>query len=153
MSILLGMIALKPIKTKMKLLNLLTILVGIVSSQLIFAQDSVNFHVPPSNHSCDSMEFHEEDFEMVMDQINHTTFRFQQNIRVNRKKGFQEASFFSCDNQNGIMLIRYDDFSFLYDNMPKQLWDKLVASGNPGTFFENEIKDKLKAWLCKFGKG
>jgi len=133
----------------MKYLKIPGLIAALFAFETALAQDSVNFHVAPLNTSCDSIVIADLDFETAVSIISEASFRFQQNIKVSRRKGFKEASYFSCDNERGFMLIAYDDLSMLYEDIPKSLWDQLVQSGNPGAFYENNIKENFKASLVR----
>jgi hypothetical protein len=109
---------------------------------LVMAQDRHNFPVPPKNTSCDSISqiTDNPDILTVLEIIGNTDFRFQQNIKINRETGFKEASFFSCDNSRGYMVIIFHDGKFLYPGIPKPLWEGMIDSGNPSDFYEQNIK-------------
>jgi hypothetical protein len=111
------------------------------------AQDKHNFPVPPENTSCDSLMLDTTDIEIALDVIANTVFRFQQNIKINRSKGFKEASYFSCYNQEGYMVIKYHDCMYLYSSIPKHIWESMIVSGNPGSFFETNIRDQYESLL------
>jgi hypothetical protein len=113
------------------------------------AQDKHNFIVPPENSNCDSMVIDLPELEVALEIIGHTVFRFQQNVKINRETGFREASFFSCDNQDGYMVIKYHDSIFLYSSIPKSIWESMVSSGNPGVFYEQNIRGSFVTWLSQ----
>jgi hypothetical protein len=113
------------------------------------AQNQHNFIVPPETNSCDSIKFNQQSLSMAVEVISQTIFRFQQNISINREKGFKEASFYSCDNLHGYMLIKYHNLHILYSEMPLSLWESMINSGNPGEYYEKNIKDQYAFWLSE----
>lgn len=113
------------------------------------SQDKHNFLVPPENTSCDSIAIAGSDIDTAVQIIANTSFRFQQNVSINRETGFREASYYSCDNQIGYMLIKYHDCMLLYSSLPITIWESMIKSGNPGDYFEKNIRDIYSVWLSK----
>ena len=80
-----------------------------------------NFSVGPQRVNCDSLEW-------------------------TRSEGFQEGHFYSCDNEDGFMIVKFDGQSLLYRSIPKELWDEMAASNNPEDFFVENIRQKIEQW-------
>lgn len=105
-----------------------------------------NFSVGPQRVNCDSLELTDENAQDAIKKIRETSFRFQQSIRVNRSEGFQEGHFYSCNNEDGFMIVKFDEQSLFYRGIPKALWDEMAASNNPEDFFVENIRQKIKQW-------
>jgi predicted AlkP superfamily phosphohydrolase/phosphomutase len=94
-----------------------------------------NYKVGPQATTCDSLSLERLSETEAIEQIRLTKFRFQQSFRLTRRMGFKGGEFYSCDNINGYLLLKYNDEEQLYVNVKKEYWENLKISSDPEGFY------------------
>jgi hypothetical protein len=106
-----------------------------------FAQEvEHNYPVGPSKTSCDSLLLDGLPFEEAVEKIENTTFRFNQKFSYSRLSGVQKGQYYSCDGKNGLLLLTVDKINTIYKDVPKPVWDSLINSSDPDSFFNEKIR-------------
>ena len=109
-------------------LLILFILVGMV--QVTQGQVEHNFLVGPNKTDCDSLPEIFPDQDRALELIQGAKFRFTQEFEIRRNAGFRGANFYSCDNEEGLLVVKVDDQSIIFPNVPKRIWDEFIGSNN-----------------------
>lgn len=113
-------------------------------SNLSFAQEvEHNYLVAPKFVDCDSLKIEDLLIDQATKSIRASKYRFDQSFRLTRKSGLQFAEFYSCDNESGYLIIKFDDQELLYTDVQKDNWNKFISSSDPEGFYL-EIRERLK---------
>ncbi len=96
-----------------------------------------NYHVGPQFTDCDSLDFTGLSSEASISLIRTSNFRFDQSFKLTNKQGLQSGEFFSCDNNEGFLLITIDGKEILYTRVVKKIWNDFISSPNPEEYYLN----------------
>ena len=118
-------------------------LIYLVSNLSIAQEVEHNYLVAPQYLDCDSLKIVDLPIDQVNSLIRTSKFRFDQSFRLTRNSGLQLAEFYSCDNESGYLIIKFDGQELLYTDVQKDSWDKLILSSDPEGFYL-EIRGRLK---------
>ena len=123
------------------------LLLILFEAQCAFSQGvEHNFIVGPQEVTCDSLKLDGVSQEIGIEKIRVAKFRFQQSFKLTRKSGLQLGEYYSCGDLLGYLIIKYNDTSYLYQDVEKTLWDQLVSSADPeGVYLK--AKDALSEFL------
>ena len=118
-------------------------IINLVSYLSIAQEVEHNYLVAPQSVDCDSLKMEDLPSSQAKKLIRASIFRFDQSFRLTRKSGLQLAEFYSCDNESGYLIIKFDDQEKLYRDVQKDNWDKFITSSDPEGFYL-EIRGRLK---------
>lgn len=111
------------------------IIVNIVTAQ----EAEHNYLVGPQVTNCDSLDINGLSLTKSISLIRASIYRFDQSFRLTRKKGLQLGEYYSCDNKEGYLIIKYDGEEKLYHSVDKILWNELISSSDPERYYLNKI--------------
>lgn len=98
-----------------------------------------NYPVGPSNTNCDSLRLEGLSSDEALEKITGTSFRFHQKFNYSRLSGVQAGQYFSCDGKSGFLLITVERKKSLYSQVPREIWNNLISSGDPDSFYQEKI--------------
>ena len=101
-----------------------------------------NYLVGPQSTNCDSLDIIGFSLSESIALIRASTYRFDQSFRLTRKQGLQLGEYYSCDNKEGFLIIKYDGKESLYYKVDKHIWDELISSSDPEGYYL-KIKQQL----------
>ena len=101
-----------------------------------------NYTVGPQITNCDSLDVVGFSISESIAMIRNSTYRFDQSFRLTRKQGLQLGEYYSCDNKEGLLIIKYDGKESLYYKVDKHIWDELISSSDPEGYYL-KIKQQL----------
>lgn len=119
------------------------ILLSLVTSHVFAQEVEHNYQVGPQSTNCDSLDITGLSQSGSIELIRASKFRFNQSFRLSRKQGLQLGGYFSCDNKEGFLIIKYDGKESLYQNVAKQVWEEFISSSDPEGYYLN-IKKQLQ---------
>ena len=124
--------------------------IALLSTVLIsmesIAQVEHNYTVGPTNTACDSLNIIGLTSEEAIKSIRSTTFRFVQQFRLSRQSGLHGSAYYSCDQVQGMAVVRYGQKELLFLDLPKKVWDQWLVSGDPESFFLDHIQNQFRLW-------
>lgn len=121
------------------------IIISLVNCSCLFAQEvEHNYKVGPQSTNCESLDIKEQSLSKSIELIRASKFRFNQSFRLSRKQGLQLGAYYSCDNKDGFLIIRYNGKENLYHKVDKQLWDEFISSSDPEGYYLKEIRQQLQ---------
>jgi len=103
-----------------------------------------NFLVGPQSTNCDSLRFDGMEKAAILRQLEESKFRTSENFVLRRKSGLRAASFYSCDNKTGYLVIRYNDDDEIYLDVPLETWQSLTKNADPDGFYLQSIDPVYK---------
>lgn len=117
----------------------------------LFGQVEHNYPVGPQNTNCDSLDIYALSFDEAVHLIERSTFRFQQQFKISRTYGVMNARYYSCNGEEGYLIMKVDKKDLLYFDVPKIKWERLISSADINGFYDSEIAGQYRAitnqWL------
>jgi len=110
-------------------------------SQLAYSQVEHNYPVGPQYTNCDSLDISLGSLVEMIESIENSKFRFQQQFKISKTYGIMNARFYSCDGENGFLIMKVDKKDLLYLEVPKAIWDTLITSADINAYYTAEIRD------------
>ena len=97
-----------------------------------FAQEvEHNYLVGPQSTSCDSLDTAGLNISQSIKLIRGSKFRFDQHFKLTRKQGLQGGEFYSCDNEAGFLIVKYNQDEYLFLGVKKSIWNQFISSNDP----------------------
>ncbi len=122
---------------------ILSFVVCVTLISFLQAQDTVqhNFDMKPQKTNCAEIQLEGLNVEQQIITVENGIYRYTQDFKLNRIKGFQAAWYYSCDNKTGYVIAKVDNKKSLYSAVTKEDWEKFVASGDFLQFIEKHFKN------------
>ena len=112
-----------------------------------FAQVEHNFPVGPQKTSCDSLPANFDNAGEAIQQIEITSFRFNQQFKLTRTWGITAGNFYSCDNAIGFLILTFENGEKqLIKAVPKIVWNDFIQSSDLNEFYKNKILPNYEIW-------
>ncbi len=110
-------------------------------SELIAQEVEHNYLVGPQFTNCDSLDLKGISAQESIKLIRNAKFRFDQSFKLTKKQGLQKGEFYSCDNKEGYLIIKYDAKEILLEKVQKSFWIELISSSDPEGLFIKRKKE------------
>lgn len=123
---------------------LIILLLGVCFHQFAEAQIEHNYLIGPQSTDCDSLDVSTVSLTEAIQMIEKTKFRFQQQFSISRAYGVMKAAYYSCEGENGYLVMRVDKSDFIYSSVPKTIWDELISSPDINNFYKTRILNQFK---------
>ena len=121
------------------ILLILLFLLGNIN--LAKSQVEHNFLIGPQKTDCDSLPPTYITSDQALEMIQAAQFRFTEDFEIRRNTGFRGANFYSCDNEQGFLIVKVDDQSIIFPDVPKKIWDEFIGSNNMEGYYYKIKKD------------
>ena len=106
-----------------------------------------NFPVDPQKTSCDSLPANFSNAGEAIQQIEITSFRFNQQFKLTRTWGITAGNFYSCDNTSGFLILTFENAEKqMIRFVPKILWNEFIQSSDLNEFYQNKIQPNYEIW-------
>jgi hypothetical protein len=101
-----------------------------------------NYAVGPQNTDCDSLQMTGLPLDEIISTIQNTSFRFDQGFKITRVSGIREGHFYSCNGENGYLVLTIGKEKKVFREVPKSTWNEFINSSDLDGFYEELIKSK-----------
>ena len=76
--------------------------------------------------------------------IENTNFTTNETLKPTGKSWMTSAHFYSCDDEFGYLVVKYDEKKYVHEDVPVSLWNSLKGAKSIGGFYNFYIKDNYK---------
>jgi len=78
----------------------------------------------------------------AIDALEKADFLFTESFKNESESWLLSASFYSCDGQNGYLIIHSQKKDYIHSSVPLVVWQDLKNANSKGGFYNFCIKDK-----------
>ena len=102
-----------------------------------------------SCNSPDCAELIEEftSYAQAEEAISSKTFTFSDECNTSKSSWILGAQYHSCDDQTGYFLVRTMKTTYIYKDLPKEIWREFKNADSFGKFYNYKIKGKFQLVL------
>jgi hypothetical protein len=72
--------------------------------------------------------------------LSETEFTFEQSLETLQVFGVKKAIFYSCDGNLGYLMVNTSRRNYLYENVPRELWENFKNANSIDGFFNKNLK-------------
>jgi hypothetical protein len=94
----------------------------------------------PDNCAVSSTSWKSE--KEAIDALEKADFLFSESFNNESESWLLSASFYSCDGQNGYLVIHSQKKDFIHSSVPLVVWQDLKNANSKGGFYNFYIRDK-----------
>ena len=109
----------------------LLIAVGFLISLDIAASD---------RHICHRIESDITNQHELIQYLEKADFKFTSQVETNAVRGVLSASYFSCDHDQGYLVVKLHDDELVYKGVPLKTWFEFKFADSSELFYKEEIK-------------
>jgi len=77
-------------------------------------------------------------------QIEHSSFKFTDDIRTEKSSWLKGAEYFSCDNQFGFFILHTDKGDYIHQNLPLEIWYDFKNASSFGSYYSRNIRNRYQ---------
>ncbi len=92
--------------------------------------------------NCEEMPTHFTVADKAIEIIKNSKFQHEESFEALAVRGIRKASFHSCDNETGFLLIEMHDRVVLHKEVPLKIWEEFKFSSALETYYRQNIKYK-----------
>lgn len=89
---------------------------------------------------CNNLPQNYNTYNKALSTVKGAKFSFIDNINTSRSSFITSASYYSCDNKFGFLIIGLQGREYIYKNLPKTLWIQFKQASSLGTFYNQYIR-------------
>ncbi|WP_196809415.1 KTSC domain-containing protein [Gillisia sp. JM1] len=97
--------------------------------------------------NCKNLPERFENFNSAKLQIHQTEFFLEDDFDTSRSSWIQNAKYYSCDKQEGFLIISTSSSYYIHSNVPIEVWEKFKHSSSLGRFYNSSLKNKYQLQL------
>jgi hypothetical protein len=94
--------------------------------------------------SCADLPKTFKNYEAAIDQVEAASFAIDETVKTPESSWIKSATFSSCDGNLGFFLLRVKDETYIYQDVPLELWEGFKQTDSKGGFYNREIKGRYK---------
>ena len=95
-----------------------------------------------SSQSCTDLPTEFESYSSAQSHINKTDFKFEESEDTSKSSWIRRATYYSCDNSTGFLVIGTDNQSYIHSSVPKSHWIKFKNSESFGRYYNSQFKGR-----------
>jgi hypothetical protein len=92
--------------------------------------------------TCESLPSSYGSYEDAKNQISSATFPVQESANTAGSSWMRSANFYSCDGQQGFLIIGTDNQTYIHANVSVGLWEEFANASSKGSFYSRNIKGR-----------
>ena len=92
--------------------------------------------------SCDSIPREFSSFEEAIKFIKNANFKFKEATNTSKSSWILSATYFSCNEDSGYVIVGMQKNEYLYQGIPKSLWEEFKNAKSLGQFYDENIRGK-----------
>ena len=92
--------------------------------------------------TCESLPSSYGSYEDAKNQISSATFPVQESANTAGSSWIRSANFYSCDGQQGFLIIGTDYQAYIHSNVSVGLWEEFANASSKGSFYSRNIKGR-----------
>ena len=120
----------------------LAIIITLIITAIIptYSQVEHNFKMDPQKTDCHTLELSLDTAQNIK-LIRASKFRVKEEFQISRYQSPNSLEFYSCDGDQGyIIAIESASSTKLFNNIAKSLWDSLLVTEDPISFYFEYLK-------------
>lgn len=94
--------------------------------------------------TCADLPITFKNYEAAIDQVEAASFAIDETIKKPESSWIKSATFSSFDGHLGFFLLRVKDETYIYQDVPLELWEGFIQTHSKGGFYNREIKGRYK---------
>ena len=79
--------------------------------------------------------------------IKSSTFKMHESVNTSKSSWVRGADYYSCDGQEGYLIIKADDRDYIHQNVPIDTWNGFKKASSFGSYYNNFIKGNYRLTL------
>jgi hypothetical protein len=89
-------------------------------------------------------------YSEAINTINITKFKITESVNTSRSSWVRGAFFYSCDKITGYFIIKTDNGSYIYKNLPISVWISFKNASSFGSYYDKNIRNRYKLYLTGY---
>lgn len=94
--------------------------------------------------SCNNLPKHYNNYNEAIKMIKNAKFNVIDNVNTDRSSFIRGASYYSCDNNYGFLIVGIGNRQYLYDGVPRSVWQQFKQSNSFGSFYDRYIRGRYR---------
>lgn len=92
--------------------------------------------------TCESLPSSYDSYEDAKNQISSATFPVQESANTAGSSWMRSANFYSCDGQQGFLIIGTDNQTYIHANVSVGLWEEFANASSKGSYYSRNVKGR-----------
>ena len=101
-------------------------------------------------NDCNKLKTNFTSYSEAINTIKSTKFKIAEDVNTSRSSWVRGASFYSCDKISGYFIIKTDNGSYIYNNLPISVWISFKNASSFGSYYDKNIRYRYKLYLTGY---
>lgn len=96
------------------------------------------------SQECDDLPENFASFESAKDKIHNAAFEYEDSFDTSRSSWIKSAQYYSCNGDQGYVIVSTNSNSYIHKNVPEELWEKFKVASSLGRFYNFNLKNNYQ---------
>lgn len=92
--------------------------------------------------TCESLPSSYGSYEDAKNQISSATYPVQESANMAGSSWIRYARFYSCDGQQGFLIIGTDNQTYIHANVSVRVWEEFANASSKGSYYSRNVKGR-----------
>ena len=95
-----------------------------------------------SQKPCEAIDEKFSSYNDAVNKIENANFNFKDKVNTSKSSWLKQASFNSCNGNEGYFILETKQKSYVFKNLPISVWQEFKNADSFGTYYSSYIRDK-----------
>lgn len=108
-----------------------------------------NYSYAQPKQDCKNLPEQFISYNNATEQVLNAHFNISETVDTKKSTWIKGLSYFSCDGQNGFLIMSAGGKSYIHQNVPIAIWRSLSTAESFGNYYNRNIKHKFALRITK----
>lgn len=94
------------------------------------------------SQNCDSIPSSFSSYSKAISIVKSSSFSIEDSIKTTKSSWIRSASFYSCNDKTGFLIITTKKGGYIFQNVPFHVWKNFKKTSSFGTYYSQNIRGK-----------
>jgi len=115
--------------------------------KIIILVSFISSFVCCKGQNCEILDDNFESYKVAIQTLKSTKFNFSEKLNTSKSSWIYDAEYYSCDGENGFLLITTKTKTYIHRNVPIKIWNEFKKAESFGSFYSGNIKSRYQLIL------
>jgi len=108
---------------------------------------SFAFTISCNGQNCNEINTEFDSYQSALEIIKSSEFKISDKCDTSKSSWIYNAEYFSCDEENGFLLLTTKTKTYIHKNVPIKIWNEFKKAESFGSFYSGNIKNRYQLIL------
>lgn len=100
-----------------------------------------------NSQDCSKINTHFTSYQQAISEVENAKFKISESVNTSQSSWIQSAHYYSCDGLTGYFIFKTHDKEYLYQDVPREVWNGFKNAASFGSYYDVNIKHRYQLYL------